>query len=103
MSSDCRSYAETCGWENAYANVWKRGAVPRSASCPEQPPSMCRRLPESGSSFDLLRATPETQKERGGGSEREKGRGLRDCLKREVVESEQRQRLANQLPTGAGR
>jgi glycosyltransferase involved in cell wall biosynthesis len=22
MSSECRSYAETCGWENAYANFW---------------------------------------------------------------------------------
>jgi hypothetical protein len=22
MASDCPSYAETCGWENAYANFW---------------------------------------------------------------------------------
>ena len=59
MSSDCRSYAETCGWENAYANFWNSqsgsgiGAVSGAAA------AECRRLPESGS-FDLPRVTPET-------------------------------------------
>ena len=28
MSSDCRSYAEACGWENAYANFWNSQSGP---------------------------------------------------------------------------
>ena len=28
MSSDCRSYAEGCGWENAYANFWNSQSGP---------------------------------------------------------------------------